>query len=139
MRKACITLKNPKLKWRRGWDSNPRYPYGYNGFRDRPIQPLSHLSALRGFSFGAKEGLYHLAAFSLKNTPFALHAVIQKISGANTKMCLDRACAVIFCAINQALDARVNQRACAHGARLNRRIHRRADQPVIANGARGFA
>ena len=30
--------------WRRGWDSNPRYPYGYNGFRDRPIQPLSHLS-----------------------------------------------------------------------------------------------
>ncbi len=30
--------------WRKEWDSNPRYPYGYNGFRDRPIQPLSHLS-----------------------------------------------------------------------------------------------
>ena len=30
--------------WRRGWDSNPRYGYPYNGFRDRPIRPLWHLS-----------------------------------------------------------------------------------------------
>jgi hypothetical protein len=30
---------------RRGRDSNPRYRgYRYNGFRDRPIQPLSHPS-----------------------------------------------------------------------------------------------
>ena len=29
---------------RRERDSNPRNPYGFNGFRDRPIQPLSHLS-----------------------------------------------------------------------------------------------
>ena|GEM_PF-4627513 len=29
---------------RRGWDSNPRYDCSHNGFRDRPIQPLSHLS-----------------------------------------------------------------------------------------------
>src|SRR6266581_9195211 len=33
-------------RWRRGWDSNPRYPVGHSGFRDRPIQPLSHLSSL---------------------------------------------------------------------------------------------
>ncbi len=32
------------LSWRRGWDSNPRYPCGYSGFRDRPVQPLRHLS-----------------------------------------------------------------------------------------------
>ncbi len=32
-------------KWRRGWDSNPRYPCGHNGFRDRPVRPLRHLSA----------------------------------------------------------------------------------------------
>ena len=42
------TIGTPRLRqereWRRGWDSNPRYPSGYNGFRDRPIQPLSHLS-----------------------------------------------------------------------------------------------
>src|SRR5688500_722348 len=29
---------------RTGWDSNPRYPCGYTGFRDRLLQPLGHLS-----------------------------------------------------------------------------------------------
>ncbi len=32
------------MGWRRERDSNPRYPCEYNGFRDRPIQPLWHLS-----------------------------------------------------------------------------------------------
>ena len=27
---------------RTGWDSNPRYPYGHTGFRDRLFQPLGH-------------------------------------------------------------------------------------------------
>src|SRR5213079_3327148 len=32
--------------WERtGWDSNPRYPCGHTGFRDRPFQPLTHLSS----------------------------------------------------------------------------------------------
>src|SRR5450432_486236 len=30
--------------WRRGRDSNPRYPFGYAGFQDRCHQPLGHLS-----------------------------------------------------------------------------------------------
>jgi hypothetical protein len=30
--------------WRRGRDSNPRYPFGYAGFQDRSHQPLGHLS-----------------------------------------------------------------------------------------------
>ena len=38
-------------RWRRGWDSNPRTPYGVNGFRDRPFQPLRHLSAVRTIGF----------------------------------------------------------------------------------------
>ena len=29
---------------RRRWDSNPRWPCDHNGFRDRPIRPLSHSS-----------------------------------------------------------------------------------------------
>ena len=37
-----------KLKWRRGWDSNPRYSCPYFGFRDRPVRPLRHLSSARG-------------------------------------------------------------------------------------------
>ncbi len=38
-------LRGPFGDWRRGWDSNPRYPQGYNGFRDRPVRPLRHPSA----------------------------------------------------------------------------------------------
>ena len=34
-----------KKRWRRERDSNPRYPEGYNDFRDRRLRPLSHLSA----------------------------------------------------------------------------------------------
>ena len=30
--------------WRRERDSNPRYPFGYNGFQDRRHQPLGHPS-----------------------------------------------------------------------------------------------
>ena len=30
--------------WRRGWDSNPRTACTVNGFRDRPVRPLRHLS-----------------------------------------------------------------------------------------------
>ena len=33
-----------QVLWRRERDSNPRYRYQYNGFRDRPIRPLWHLS-----------------------------------------------------------------------------------------------
>src|SRR5207244_4311670 len=39
------SLTRRLLGWRRERDSNPRYAYAYSGFRDRPIQPLSHLSA----------------------------------------------------------------------------------------------
>ncbi len=38
------------LKWRTGWDSNPRYRYRYTGFRDRRLQPLGHLSVSRDAS-----------------------------------------------------------------------------------------
>ncbi len=49
---ASYTLKQPYQmlekaggtadieQMRKGWDSNPRYPFGYNSFRDCPIRPL---------------------------------------------------------------------------------------------------
>jgi hypothetical protein len=40
-------LKLSKNK-RRGWDSNPRWSYPHSGFRDRPVQPLQHLSERSG-------------------------------------------------------------------------------------------
>src|ERR1700728_3894342 len=35
--------------WRRGWDSNPRDPFGPNGFQDRRLQPLGHPSVFKLF------------------------------------------------------------------------------------------
>ena len=31
--------------WRKGWDSNPRYPCRHAGFQDRCLKPLGHPSA----------------------------------------------------------------------------------------------
>src|SRR3954469_23826638 len=31
--------------WRKGWDSNPRYPCGHAGFQDRCLKPLGHPSS----------------------------------------------------------------------------------------------
>ena len=36
--------------WRRERDSNPRYADAYTGFRDRRLQPLSHLSELINYN-----------------------------------------------------------------------------------------
>ncbi len=37
-------VPNSPLFWRRGRDSNPGWGCPHNGFRDRPVQPLRHLS-----------------------------------------------------------------------------------------------
>src|ERR1700735_2553687 len=37
--------KSDRKLCRRGWDSNPRDPFGPNGFQDRRSQPLSFPSA----------------------------------------------------------------------------------------------
>jgi hypothetical protein len=44
---SAITLGTERKRmtdWRRGWDSNPRDPFGPNGFQDRRFQPLTHPS-----------------------------------------------------------------------------------------------
>ena len=44
-RRACFEIMQDWIRWRRRGDSNPRDPFGPNGFQDRRIQPLSHPSA----------------------------------------------------------------------------------------------
>jgi hypothetical protein len=39
-----VNREQTRETWRRGWDSNPRTGCPINGFRDRPIRPLWHLS-----------------------------------------------------------------------------------------------
>ena len=57
------SIRFEKIIWRRGRDSNPRYPCEYAAFRVRCFQPLSHLSAkhsranrpsVAGFSYGRR-------------------------------------------------------------------------------------
>src|SRR5579883_3024278 len=59
LQKAHI-LDLSERKWRRGWDSNPRYACTHNGFRDRPNRPLWHLSdrgrPYRGASLERQKG-----------------------------------------------------------------------------------
>src|SRR5688572_13976566 len=44
---------------RRGWDLNPRWSYPHSGFRDRPVQPLQHLS-------GSKDALFYYESSLLR-------------------------------------------------------------------------
>ena len=56
-----IHRESHRKHWRRGRDSNPRRACALNGFRDRPIQPLSHLSTARITrlsGIGARTGLH---------------------------------------------------------------------------------
>jgi hypothetical protein len=41
------SMRKPKTGWRRRWDSNPRDPFGPNGFQDRRLQPLGHPSGIK--------------------------------------------------------------------------------------------
>src|SRR5207248_7450580 len=44
-RSSSIEYEANKKLWRRGRDSNPRYPFRYGRFRGGSFQPLTHLSA----------------------------------------------------------------------------------------------
>ncbi len=46
-----ISTPKPTHISRREGDSNPRIPYEINGFRDRPVRPLWHLSE-QGMNLG---------------------------------------------------------------------------------------
>ena len=72
-------------RWRRGRDSNPRYPSRYGRFRGGSFQPLTHLSARENeqtlivtlHSFFSKERLHHLHATPGQHSARYFYAVIQ--------------------------------------------------------------
>jgi hypothetical protein len=64
--------------WRRGRDSNPRYPFGYAGFQDRCHQPLGHLSGPFSFtiSLAFSNPLFQIPSAPIDNrlvSPFILY------------------------------------------------------------------
>ena len=59
--RACTAGGSCAMAWRKGWDSNPRYPCRHGGFQDRCLKPLGHPSAERhGLSKAGQggEGLF---------------------------------------------------------------------------------
>ena len=44
VKSATGGVRSSVLDWRKGWDSNPRYPCGHAGFQDRCLKPLGHPS-----------------------------------------------------------------------------------------------
>src|SRR5258707_1269092 len=44
VKSAAGGVRSSVLDWRKGWDSNPRYPCRYAGFQDRCLKPLGHPS-----------------------------------------------------------------------------------------------
>src|SRR5881397_1545143 len=69
-----ILTSGGKRRERTGWDSNPRYPCGHTGFRDRPFQPLTHLSTDRvGFEPTKRLPVYTLS----RRVPSATRPPIQ--------------------------------------------------------------
>src|ERR1043165_603337 len=132
------------ISWRRGWDSNPRYPFGYNGFRDRPLQPLAYLSA-GGIPILAQvagalppEELHHqgpallLAHAAPHVEPMVEAQVFRAHHGA------DGAELRLVLSVHEAIDARVERRAEAHHARLHRHVEGRAREPIVAGGGGGL-
>ena len=55
---ACFHHVTPIL--RKDRDSNPGTPKGVNGFRDRPVRPLRHLSNGRFLFCGCKDSTFFL-------------------------------------------------------------------------------
>jgi hypothetical protein len=56
VKSATPGVRSSVLKWRMGWDSNPRDPCGSAGFQDRCLQPLDHPSAERAHSYRGRQG-----------------------------------------------------------------------------------
>src|SRR5437588_1984072 len=97
-------------------------------------------SALSTFLASCLEELLHeRAAFFAEHARRQLHPVVQRTRVADAEDRLDRARLLVPRAIDQALDPRLDERARAHRARLNRRIDDRARQTVVADLSRGLA
>ena len=58
--RVCLKL------WRRGWDSNPRYPSGYTPLAGERLRPLGHLSG-KGAIAGNNQEFKHFTRKVQKN------------------------------------------------------------------------
>ena len=128
---------------RRGRDSNPRCRgYPHNGFRDRPIQPLSHPSGERlwrvasSASDATRKNARRSAAHSARQQASGdLRAVVETRLGEDVEDRAGGAGLRVGGAVDDARDAAEHDRARAHRARLERHVEHRLEQPPGAERA----
>jgi hypothetical protein len=63
VKSATGGVRSSVLGWRKGWDSNPRYPCRHAGFQDRCLKPLGHPSQCASHE-GRRPGLQAAGRFS---------------------------------------------------------------------------
>ena len=87
----------------------------------------------------AEKILHERAAFLFQHALSHFDAMIQKLCVADPEATADRAGAFVCGAVNQTPDARLNQSAGAHRARLDRGVNINVRQPVVAELTGSFA
>ena len=86
-----------------------------------------------------KKGLQHFRATPCQHASSNLHSVVQAGMIQHLHHRTDGARLRVISAVNQAFEPGVNQRAGAHGARLNCSKQLAAFQAMVAEGGTGFA
>src|SRR5271157_4988001 len=158
--RSLTRWKSCGKSWRRGRDSNPRYPARYGRFRGGSFQPLTHLSArynvvrfmiadlfealaqpewcptmILGGSFSLaflpKERLHQVHAARCKHSTTDLHFVIELGMVEHLQHGVDGAGSWIFSAVDEPPDARVRDGSGAHGTGLYGHVKIAVEQPVV--------
>src|SRR5688572_27844616 len=127
--------------WRRGWDSNPRYPFGYSSFRDCPLQPLAYLSrplilSLRLRPPGAEEVHDQLAALLRPHAGDDGEPVIRGQAG-DLDDGFDRPPLGLRRTVHDSPDAGPDEGPDAHEAGLECHVQGGVRQPVVPESGSG--
>ena len=138
--RACSSRSDSDLSWRRGWDSNPRYPFGYSSFRDCPLQPLAYLSGPFILSVApVRKKSTTRPRHSSSRTPATTAKRWFAARVADLHDGLDRAPLRLGRAVDDGAHARADQGPDAHQARLDGHVQGGVRQTVVAQGGRGRA
>src|SRR5207249_8726183 len=124
-------------RWRRGWDSNPRYVAVYTLSKRAPSAARPPLQSLLLPPL-AEELPQDRAALLGEDAAGHRDAVVEARVANDVEERVHRARLRIRDAVNQAVDARVDQSAGAHRARLQGRVHGRSGEPPATERPRGL-
>src|SRR6476660_6573860 len=135
-------------EWRRGWDSNPRAPYGTRRFRGAPVtttsvplreaelqvyrvpRPPEKLTSL------FEEFHPQVPAFLFSHAGDDLDAMVMARQFGASSRRDDRAGSRFGGAVHERRDTRMNHRPDAHQTRVDGHRERRARETVVADARR---